>query len=129
MSGHDALQQAIERANQQFMEAFGRGDMAGLARLYTEDAHLMPPGMPAMRGRAAIQQFWQGAAQLGIHAVELRTDEVQPAGETACEIGQAVLHIRSEDGQETTDTAKYVVVWAHQGGGWKLAVDIWNSNA
>ncbi len=129
MSSHDVVRQAIERGNQQFMEAFGRGDMAGVARLYTEDARLMPPGMPAMQGRAAIQQFWQGAAQMGIHGVDLRTEEVQSTGDTAWEIGQATLHIRSESGQETTDTAKYVVVWAHQGGSWTLAVDIWNSNA
>ena len=129
MTGQDAVRQAIERANQQFMHAFSRGDMGALGRLYTDDAHLMPPGMPAMRGRDAIQQFWQGAAQMGIHRVDLRTDAVQSAGDMAWEIGQATLHITSESGQETTDVAKYVVVWTQHGGGWKLAVDIWNSNA
>jgi ketosteroid isomerase-like protein len=30
-----------------------------MATLYTEDAYLLPPQADLMRGRAAIQQFWQ----------------------------------------------------------------------
>jgi uncharacterized protein (TIGR02246 family) len=129
MSGNGSARQAIEQVNRQFEQAFNQGNAAGTTKVYTEDARLMPPGMPLMQGHQAIQQFWQGGMDMGIHKVELHTDYFEERGELAYEIGHAVLHIKSQDGQALTDTVKFVVVWKQESGSWKWAVDIWNSNA
>jgi len=123
------VRQEIERRVGEFVAAFNRGDMAALAGLYTEDAKLLPPDSAMMTGRSAIQQFWQGARDMGVREVDLRVQEVEQGGDLASEIGLATLMIQPEGGQATTDTVKYVVVWKRQRGGpWQLAVDIWNGN-
>ena len=47
-SGH------IQMLNDQFSDAFNRGDAATLGTLYTEEAVVLPAGSPLVRGREAI---------------------------------------------------------------------------
>ncbi|MGD9894373.1 MAG: SgcJ/EcaC family oxidoreductase [Dehalococcoidia bacterium] len=123
------VRQEIDRINAQFVAAFNRGDAAGAAGVYTEDATILPPGSDMVQGRENIQGFWQAAMDAGIRAVNLETLDLSMSGEMAREIGRATLTIRPEGGAESTDTAKYVVVWEESGGEWRWAVDIWNGNA
>jgi ketosteroid isomerase-like protein len=44
-------------------EVVGRGDFGALDRVYTRDARILPPGSPMITGRAAIADFWRGAAE------------------------------------------------------------------
>ena len=124
----EKVREAITSANRNFMDAFRRGDAAGIAELYTSEAKLLPPDSQMMSGREAIQSFWQGAMDMGIKEAELETVEVEAEGNLACEIGRFSLTVQPEGGEGTTLTGKYVVVWKNQGGTWKLHADIWNTN-
>src|SRR5437763_12564727 len=53
----------IEAANAKWMEFFNKGDFAGVASLYTEDATAFPPGSGMVKGRAAIEALWKSMAQ------------------------------------------------------------------
>jgi uncharacterized protein (TIGR02246 family) len=116
----------IQNLNDKFAQAFNKGDAAGVAALYTEEAVILPPGAEMMKGRSAIQAFWKGAAdQLG--EGKLITVDVKPLGsEAAQEIGTFSFRTKGSQPQEVT--GKYVVVWEKVGGDWKLATDIWNTN-
>jgi uncharacterized protein (TIGR02246 family) len=129
MAGAGTVRQEIEQRNREFVAAFNRGDAAGVAAMYVEDARVLPPGGAMASGRQAIQQFWQSVMGMGVREVDLRTQEVESSGDLAYEIGAATLAIQPESGSPTTDTVKYVVVWKRRAGGaWQLAVDIWNAN-
>jgi uncharacterized protein (TIGR02246 family) len=119
----------IASANQNFMDAFSRSDAAGVAALYTDDTKLLPPELPMMSGKQAVQTFWQGAMDMGIKAAKLETLELESQGNMASEIGRFTLTIQPEGGVNTTLTGKYVVVWKNQDGNWKLHIDIWNTDA
>jgi steroid delta-isomerase-like uncharacterized protein len=119
------IRQAIEAANQQFMQAFSRGDAAGLAALYSTQGQALPPNGSSASGAPAIQAIWQGAMDAGIRGARLETLEVEGQGETAYEVGRYAL---SGDGGQTLDVGKYIVIWKREGGQWKLHRDIWNSN-
>ena len=123
----EEAEEAIRANNQKFSETFMRGDAAGVAALYTEDARLMPPDAPMMTGTESIRQFWVGAMAMGIKEAALETIEVKPCGEYACEIGRFTLSIEAGAGERARQTGKYVVLWKRTGGGWKLDVDIWNT--
>jgi uncharacterized protein (TIGR02246 family) len=130
MAGVGTVRQEIEQRNREFVAAFNRGDAAGVAGTYVEDARVLPPGGMTVRGRQAVQQFWQSVMGMGVREIDLRTQEVESSGDLAYEIGAATLTIQPESGSPTTDIVKYVVVWKRQAGGaWYLAVDIWNNNS
>jgi len=114
----------IEAVNQRWMEFFNKGDFAGVASLYAEDATAFPPGSPMVKGRAAIEVMWKTMAeQLGDPKVT--TLDVKPLGPSAArEIGTFSLKVKGPDPREVT--GKYVVVWEKVGSDWKLATDIWN---
>ena len=117
----------IEVNNRTFGQAFHRGDAAGVAALYSENAFLLPPGGEMMQGRANIQSFWQAVMDSGVKEAELETLDIEAGGDSlAREIGRYVLTI--QQGSETVKSpGKYVVIWKREGDDWKLDVDIWNS--
>jgi uncharacterized protein (TIGR02246 family) len=125
MSSDSGPRSAIEAANEKFMAAFGRGDAAAVAALYTKDARLAPPNSDYVGGTDAIRQFWQGAMQLGIKGAKLETVDVEAAGDASVELGRYTL---LGDGGQTLDNGKYLVVWKKDGGDWKLHRDIWNTS-
>lgn len=116
---------AIEAANRGFMEAFGRGDSAGVARLYTTGAQLLPAGSDFVTGTSAIQRFWQGVMDMGVKEATLETLEVEGHGDTAHEVGRYTL--RAAGGQ-VADSGKYLVIWIRERDAWKLHRDIWTTS-
>ncbi len=119
------IAEEIAAANAKFMEAFNRGDAAGVAALYTEDGAILPPNADITSGREAIQAFWQAVMNMGVKSATLASVEVADHGDTAIEVGQYTL---SGDVGQLLDAGKYVVIWKHLQGEWKLYRDIWNSS-
>jgi uncharacterized protein (TIGR02246 family) len=119
------VRDAIAAANQDFMSAARAGDAAGLAALYTEDGKILPPNGDFVAGRQAIQGFWQAVLGSGIKGAKLASVEVESHGDTAIEVGKYALY--GGEGQEL-DQGKYIVIWKHEHGHWKLHRDIFNSS-
>jgi uncharacterized protein (TIGR02246 family) len=119
-----AQQAEIEAINAKWTDFFNKGDFAGLASLYTEDATAFPPGSPMVKGRPAIETMWKSMAEQ-ISDPKVTTTDVKPLGPSAArEIGTFSLKTKGQTPQEIT--GKYVVVWEKVGNDWKLATDIWN---
>jgi len=121
----DGPRSAIEAANAQFSATAAKGDGAGLAALYAADGQVLPAGSDVIRGRDAIQKFWQGAIDSGIASVGLKTLEVFAQGPTATEVGQ--YELRDKAGK-VLDHGKYIVIWRREGGHWKLLRDMFSTN-
>jgi ketosteroid isomerase-like protein len=79
-----------------------------------------------LTGRAAIQDFWQGAMQMGVKTARLESVEAEAQDQTAIETGRYIL---SGAGGQLLDQGKYLVVWQREDGQWKLHRDIWNTSA
>ena len=114
---------AIESGNRAFIAAFLRRDARAVADLYTEDAQVIPPGNEIASGRSAIATFWRTVMHAGSEDLALETNEVESAGDLACEVG--TVKVVGPNGQVTA--GRYVVVWKRQNGHWKIHRDIWNS--
>jgi ketosteroid isomerase-like protein len=121
----DGVRTAIEAANAQFSAAAAKGDGAALAALYSTEGQVMPAGSDPIRGTAAIQKFWQGALDSGVAAVGLKTIDVFGHGPTATEVGE--YELRDKAGK-ILDHGKYIVVWRHSDGTWKLLRDMFSTN-
>ena len=53
----------IDAANAKWIEFFNKGDFAGVASLYTEDASAFPPGAAMVKGRGPIAAMWKNMAK------------------------------------------------------------------
>ena len=113
----------MQKGNDKWAELFNSGDAKGLASLYTEDAHLMPPNHPVVAGRAAIEEFWTAVMSFGLTA-KLTTKKAEAYGKVAVEEGSGVLYA----GDAVVDEIKYVLEWKKVKGEWKINKDIYSSN-
>ena len=125
--------QEVHRFARAFEDLFYRGDAATMTSFYTQDAMIMAPDSEAVRGRRAIQEFWNAACQAAQRTGMKRTINVQHV-ERSGDLGYAVttvtLEIPAADGQPATITFNDVTVWKTGADGrWRVAVDSANRTA
>lgn len=124
------VMQGITDTNNQFIAAVRRGDAAGCAAVYTEDAQTLPPDSPKLSGKQAAQELWQAMINMGLRDLTMRTLHLEEHGDTALEMGAGTLDIRPEGGQPIKVEAKWIVLWKRQAdGSWKWHWDCFNTDS
>lgn len=113
----------LDKLAKDFAAAFNQKDAAKIAGFYADDAVLMPPNLPAVRGRAAIEAYYKGGFATELGRLTLEPAESSIAGTHAFEAGVSTLTTRGK-----ADKGKYVVVYKRVGSEWKLAYDIFNDD-
>lgn len=128
-----AVRKFIEAENAKFIEAMKRGDSTGAAMNYAEDAILLPPNEPALRGRAAIVKSYGAGINSGTLTYEkATTEDVMVKDDLAVETGSFEFSMKPKgprDAKEVSGKGKYLTVWKRQADGtWKIVRDINNSD-
>ena len=119
---------AFAKVARDFEAAVGRGDAAGLAALYTEDAVLMPPNTPAAKGRTAIQEFFKGIFAQGARNLKLVQTAVVGSGANGYEAGTYEFDL-GPAAAPIHDRGKYLIGMRRAADGkWLIAHDIFNSD-
>ncbi|HZI63555.1 MAG TPA: DUF4440 domain-containing protein [Thermoanaerobaculia bacterium] len=121
----DDVRAAIEAAGRQFSADFAKSDAAAIAGHYAEDAMVLPPNAEVVKGRAAIQAFWQSTVE-GLKHLGLTTSEVNSGGDYAYEVGTYEIGTAPD---AVVDRGKFMVVWKKAGGKWWIYRDMFSSNA
>jgi len=107
--------------------AYNSGDLAAVASMYLEDGMRMPPGMPIVTGREAIQAQIQQGVDRGLAKVKIETVE---SHEVMGEWGFARGTFTAMDAEgNTLGNGKWVNVSKHVDGKWFTHFDIWNYDA
>jgi ketosteroid isomerase-like protein len=118
--------QAIAKGYEAFQEAYHRGDSDAISRMYTEDAELLVPETPTIRGREAIAQAWKHILGSGGNNVRVDIGEVQETADWAYEVGRFTA---SAPHGSLLNAGKYIVIWKrHSTGEWKIHRDIFNAD-
>ena len=114
----------IDKLNDAWSAAFNNGDAGAVAAMYADDATVLPPGAPMVKGATAIKDLWAGEAK-ALGDIKLTTVELHTMGEVmAYEIGTVTAKTKATPPQDVA--GKYVVVWRRSGTSWKIAADIFN---
>ncbi len=120
-----AIHAAVFAAHQQLLARFHQGNAAGIAALYAEDGQILPAHSSTIRGRAAIQAFWQGCIDLGICIMQRTPLKVDCLAETVNDVGDYTFFDRAG---KVLDVGKYVLIWKKHPDSWQIDCDIWTTN-
>jgi len=125
-----AARASIEKANAAWQAAFGSGDFAGMAALYTDDASLSAPGTGQLEGRGKILDYLSDRRARGMSDPALKTLDVVTMGEVAYETGTYRFTLRAGGDLAGSETGRYFVIWkAEPDGTWRYNLGIWTNNA
>lgn len=105
--------------------ALNAGDIDTLVSMYTDDARIMPPGMPATSGTKAVREAFGSMVAAGFTGT-LTPVETRIAGDIGYNVGTFELSM----GDGTVTTGKFVETWERGSDGeWRISNDIWNDDA
>jgi uncharacterized protein (TIGR02246 family) len=124
VGGQGKTDPALDKLAKEWAAAFNAKDAARVASFYAEDAVLMPPNGPMVKGRANIEAEWKRVLAEGVTNIQLRPVESSTSANHAFEAGTSTLTVKG--GNQVN--GKYVVVYKRVGGDWKLAYDIFNDD-
>jgi ketosteroid isomerase-like protein len=121
---------ALQAADQAWAKAFNAGDAAGLAQLYDKKAILLPPGAPAVTGRAAIKEYLGKEAAEASKAGIAMSLGANPAGAVSGTMGwQSGSYTVKDKAGKVLETGKYLSVSTKKAGKWLYVCDTWNADA
>jgi ketosteroid isomerase-like protein len=129
MKGTGDVETAGSAARAAFAAALHAGEAAVISALYAQDARLLAPAAPPIRGRAAIERFWQAGVDTGLKSGELEAAALERGDGVAYELGRYTLAVESDDGT-VVDRGDYLLVHERQDdGSWRWAVEMFNPDA
>lgn len=96
--------------------------------VWADDAVMMPPGLPPVRGKAAIRQYVEAAGKLPGFQIRWEPESafVSRSGDLAYLIERNVTTVNDAQGNPVTTYGKVVTVWRKADGSWRNVVDMWN---
>ena len=106
--------------------AYNSADAAAVAALYLEDGMRMPPDVPIVKGRDAVQAQIQGGMDQGLAKVKIESVESQVSGEMAWSRG--TFATMDADGNPM-GSGKWINIAKFVDGKWQTHCDIWNFDA
>lgn len=119
----------IRQMNQRFGTAVRAGNVDDVMSIYADEAVLLPPNTPALVGRGAIREFWQGFLGSSKATLDLVTDEVVQSCDMATEYGRYEMSMTPAGGGAVVrDSGKYMVVLRKFGDRWLVTHDMFNTS-
>jgi uncharacterized protein (TIGR02246 family) len=124
VQGQSKTDPILNKLATEWSAAYNAKDAAKVAGMYTSDAVFMPPTQPMVKGRAAIEAMFKKEFQEGSTNIKLTPVESAISGSQAFEAGTSTVTVPGG----RTESGKYLVVFAQEGGTWKIKYDIYNAD-
>lgn len=120
----------LMQTSREWSKAAATGDMEKTLEYWAEDAVVMSPGQPPLKGKAAIRGMIEGTSNIPGFRIswEPISVEVSESGDMAYMIEQNQITMNDSLGNPITEKNKAVTVWRKEkDGSWKNVVDMWNA--
>jgi ketosteroid isomerase-like protein/ribosomal protein L40E len=119
---------AVRKLAQDWAQACNSKQLDDLVSLYAVDAIVLRPNVPAVRGTAAIREFFFGLLDAGFGDVEMDPLRAEVFGDIAYEAGRCKMLVPFTVGKRREERGKYLLTLARQAGDWKILADCWSSD-
>jgi ketosteroid isomerase-like protein len=114
------IREELEALNEGFARDLAQQDVEGLIARYTDDAQILLPGQPIVRGREEVESMMRAWVADGPVSLRFETHDVIADGSLVIEIGEIAGSIGPR--------SKYLVVYRRTAdGSLRIAVDAVNS--
>jgi uncharacterized protein (TIGR02246 family) len=110
--------------------AFEGRDLERVLSYWTDDAIVLPPGLPAVIGKAALREYVQASMHMpGFRITWTSTDVTfSPDGSFAYMFSTNAIDMKAPDGTAMRIDGRAVTIWRKEPDGqWRCAVDTWNA--
>ena len=125
----EADAQMVKNLNDAWSKDVATKDAAKFATYYADDATLMIPNEPGIKGLGSIKAAIGPMMQDPNFALSFSTDKVEASGNLAYVQGPYTMTTTARDGKPFKDTGKYLTIFKKQpDGSWKAIEDILNSD-
>lgn len=123
----DADRKEISAWHGRWKELFFGQDFDRVGALYTDDAVMMPPNSPPVRGRDEILSLWRG---VNVFEIDIVIDEIEGYDDLAYVLGSFSMTFQPEGASRPIeDRGKYIEIRRRQSDGrWPMSRDIFNSD-
>ena len=122
-----AEEAAIRTTDANWLAAATAHDLERVLPFWADDATILPPGAPAISGKAAIRQYVSGAFATPGFSITWKTEkvEVSHSGDLAYSTGTNRVSLTTPDGKSVIEENRGVVVWKKQpDGSWKCILEV-----
>ena len=105
-------------------------DVEAILSYWSDDAVVIAPGSPEIRGKTAIREYVQKSLALPRFSISWTpaSAAISSDGKLGYTTGQNVVTVAGPDGKLLTIPGRYVTVWRRDAdGAWRCVVDIWNT--
>lgn len=122
------IQTQVAAINAAFDQAFNTKNAADIAKLYADNAVVMPaPAGEPVLGTAAVETFFAGLIAAGVIDHQLTLVEAVEDGNLAYQRGKWAGAMLNEKGERQTFGGNVHLVYRKQANGnWKAVTHIWN---
>jgi uncharacterized protein (TIGR02246 family) len=123
--------EALSSLVRQYDAAVNTGNVDDYLAFYAADAVMMAPEEPVVIGKETIRTFTETGFAEGDVQLSSTVEDVRVSGDWAFQrLSYQQSVTLKEGGDTTTDVGKWVIIWQRQAdGSWKIASEIWNSDA
>lgn len=105
-------------------------DVEKILSFWSNDALVMPPGQPALEGKAALRSFVTDSLKMPGFRIHWKSEKVDfsPDRKLAYMRGTNEMTVPGPDGAPTALPGRGITIWRHESDGqWRCVVDIWNA--
>jgi ketosteroid isomerase-like protein len=131
MSNVDSGPATLMEASREWSQVAASGDLERTLAFWSDDAIVMPPGQPAVVGKAAIREFLKQTSAIPGFTISWEPEQasVVDAGDVGYLVERNRVTFSDATGTTQVQFGKAVTVWRKDSTGtWKCVVDIWNVN-
>jgi ketosteroid isomerase-like protein len=125
----DTEKEELLRRDREWSKVASEGsDVELILSYWTDDTIVLPPGLPAIIGKAALRRYVEDSLQIPGFKISWTSTDATVSADLAYVFSRNVVTFNGPDGKLVTTEGRAVTIWRREPDRkWRCVVDIWNA--